>query len=172
MEAKARVFGHPIHQMLVALPLGLMAGAIFFDCLYLVGAGEKWAEISFWLLAVGLGGGALAAPFGWIDWFPIPKATRAKRIGLAHGLGNVFGLALFALSWLWRRDLPTQPEAIAIALSFLGGAVFLVTGWLGGELVDRLGVGMHDGAHLNAPSSLSGRPAGPPFPGEKTRSIA
>jgi hypothetical protein len=34
-----------------------------------------------------------------------------------------------------------------------------VAGWLGGELVDRLGVGVDDGAHLDAPSSLSGRPA-------------
>ncbi len=34
-----------------------------------------------------------------------------------------------------------------------------VTGWLGGELVDRLGVGVDDGAHLNSPSSLTGRPA-------------
>lgn len=32
----------------------------------------------------------------------------------------------------------------------------LVTGWLGGELVNRLGVGVDTGAHLDAPSSLSG----------------
>jgi len=34
-----------------------------------------------------------------------------------------------------------------------------VAGWLGGELVDRLAVGVDDGANLDAPSSLSGRPA-------------
>ena len=48
---------------------------------------------------------------------------------------------------------------VSIILSLLGAGLAVVTGWLGGELVDRLGVGVHEGAHLNAPSSLSGRPA-------------
>lgn len=47
----------------------------------------------------------------------------------------------------------------AFVLGFIAVALALVTGWLGGELVDRLGVGVDNGAHLNAPSSLSGRPA-------------
>jgi uncharacterized membrane protein len=42
-------------------------------------------------------------------------------------------------------------------LSFMGAGLALLTGWLGGELVDRLGVGVDDGAHPNAPSSLSHR---------------
>ncbi|HYH47655.1 MAG TPA: DUF2231 domain-containing protein, partial [Thermoanaerobaculia bacterium] len=67
--------------------------------------------------------------------------------------------ALFAASWLLRRDAPELPEGTAIALSAVAVALSLVTGWLGGELVDRLGVGVDDGAHLDAPSSLSGRPA-------------
>lgn len=31
MEAKAKLFGHPIHQMLIVFPLGLLATAFFFD---------------------------------------------------------------------------------------------------------------------------------------------
>jgi len=68
-------------------------------------------------------------------------------------------VALFSISWLIRRDVPTQPEASAIVLSFLGVGLAVITGWLGGELVDRLGVGVDEGAHLDAPSSLSGQPA-------------
>jgi len=44
-------------------------------------------------------------------------------------------------------------------LAFAGAGVALFAGWLGGELVERLGVGVDTGAHLDAPSSLSGKPA-------------
>ena len=71
---------------------------------------------------------------------------------------NVVVLLLFVLSWFSRRDLPTAPSGLEIALSAAAVALALVTGWLGGELVDRLGVGVDEGANLNAPSSLSGRP--------------
>lgn len=73
--------------------------------------------------------------------------------------GKVIVLLLFATSWWLRHDLPDQPDLLAFVLSFGGAGLALVTGWLGGELVDRLGVGVDDGAHLNSPSSLSKRSA-------------
>jgi uncharacterized membrane protein len=101
----------------------------------------------------------IAAPFGWIDWSTIPRGTRAKAIGLWHGVGNTIVMLLFLGSWFLRSDLPEHPELAAFVLSFTGAGLALLTGWLGGELVDRLGVGVDDGAHPNAPSSLSRRPA-------------
>jgi uncharacterized membrane protein len=68
-------------------------------------------------------------------------------------------VALFIVSWFLRRGNPATPSSLAYLCSFVGVALALVTGWLGGELVDRLGVGVDEGAHVNAPSSLSGRPA-------------
>ncbi len=77
-----------------------------------------------------------------------------------HGGGNVVVVVLFALSWLVRGGATDhEPSGLALALSFAGLALAAVTGWLGGELVDRLGVGVDEGANLNAPSSLSGEPA-------------
>jgi uncharacterized membrane protein len=64
---------------------------------------------------------------------------------------------LFAVSWILRRPEPASPPGIALALSFGAVVIALVAGWFGGELVDRLGVGVDDGAHLNASSSLSGK---------------
>ena len=90
---------------------------------------------------------------------PIPGGTRAKRIGLLHGGGNVVVLLLFVLSWFLRRDLPTAPGGLEVGLSALAVLLALVTGWLGGELVDRLGIGVDEGANVDAPSSLSGHPA-------------
>jgi uncharacterized membrane protein len=155
MESRARLFGHPIHQMLIVFPLGLLATAVIFDAVFLFNGNGTVALFAQWLIAAGVVGGLLAAPFGTIDWLAIPAGTRAKRVGLMHGLGNVVVLLLFAASWMMRREAPADASALAHGLSFAGAGLALVTGWLGGELVDRLGVGVADGAHLDAPSSLS-----------------
>ena len=111
------------------------------------------------MIVAGILGGVVAAPFGLIDWLAIPAGTRARRIGALHGMGNVVVLLLFALSWYLRASAAMAPETFAYVCAFLGAGLALLTGWLGGELVDRLGVGVDSGAHLDAPNSLSGRPA-------------
>jgi hypothetical protein len=98
--------------------------------------------------------------FGWLDWLGIPGGTRAKRLGLWHGLGNTAVLALFILSWVLRRELPAEPPTGAIVAGLSGLVLSIVTAWMGGELVYRLGVGVDGGAHLDSPSSLSELPAG------------
>ena len=154
MRAKARLFGHPIHQMLIVFPLGLLATAVIIDLVYFATDALIFAEVSYYLVVAGLIGGAVAAPFGFIDWTAIPRNTRAKRVGAMHGIGNAVVLLLFLASALLRLDLPSAPPAMAYVCSFAGAALALVTAWLGGELVDRLGVGVSDGAHVDAPSSL------------------
>ena len=158
MESKAKLLGHPVHQMLIVFPLGLLTTAIIFDVIHLSTHNPQWSVISYWMIAAGVIGGLVAAVFGVTDWFGIPSGTRAYRVGLLHGVGNVCVVALFAISWWLRRPDPGNPSAMAIGLMLVGGALSLVTGWLGGELVDRLGVGVSDDANLNAPSSISGRP--------------
>ncbi|MFL5493266.1 MAG: DUF2231 domain-containing protein [Gemmatimonadales bacterium] len=160
MESHVKVAGHPLHPMLIAFPLGLLATAVIFDLIALVTHASRWTEVAFYLIGAGVIGGLAAAVPGWIDWFAIPARTRAKRIGLIHGSGNVAVVALFVVSWVLRRDNPAVPPTGAVVAGLLGLAILFITGWLGGELVDRLGVGVDDGAHLDAPSSLSALPAG------------
>ena len=161
MESRAKFLGHAIHPILIVFPLGLLATAVVFDVIYLIWGNPDMANVAYWMMAAGIIGGLLAAPFGTIDWFAIPSGTRAKTIGLMHGLGNVTALLLFAGSWWLRNDLPERPETAASVLSFLGAAMAAVGGWLGGELVERLGVGVDDGANLDAPSSLTTASARP-----------
>ena len=156
VESRAKILGHPIHQMLVPFPFGLLATAAIFDVVQLLTGNGYWSEIAFWMIAAGVIGGLVAAPFGFADWLKIPDHTRARRVGRIHGLGNLAVVIFYAASWWLRSDAPPAPEALALVLSFAGFALAGVTGWLGGELVDRLGVGVDDGAHLDAPSSLSG----------------
>ena len=156
MEARAKLFGHPIHQMLIVFPLGVLGMSLFFDLIALVTSRPALLQASFYMIAAGIVAGLVAAVFGLIDFLAIPGGTRAKRIGLLHGVGNVVVVALFAASWWLRRPAPSMPGVVPIVIAAVAVAIALVTGWLGGELVDRLGVGVDDGANLNAPSSLSG----------------
>lgn len=157
MESRIKVFGHPPHPVLVVFPLGLFATAVIFDFLYLTGRDPLFANVAYWMIVAGIIGGLVAAPFGLVDWLAIPWETRAKAIGMLHGLGNALVLLLFIGSWLLRRGAPDVPGTWAHVFAFGGAGLVLLTGWLGGELVDRLGVGVDEGANLNAPSSMSGR---------------
>lgn len=158
MRSHAVLAGHPIHQQLVVFPLGLLATAVIFDAIHRVTEVEGWGVASYYMIGAGVIGGLLAAVFGWIDWFAIPSDTRAKRVGLAHGLGNVLVLTLFALAFLIRWNAEGMlPTSTALALEVLGAGIAIVTGWLGGELVDRLGVGVEPSTDLNAPASFQTR---------------
>lgn len=154
MESRAKLLGHPIHQMLIAFPLGLLGVSPVFDVLRFALDSELMAVVAYYMIGAGVIAALVAAPFGTVDWLAIPRSTRARRIGALHGAGNLVVAALFAASWFLRRDNPGQPPLAALLLSFAGAALALVTAWLGGELVDRLGVGVSDGAHVDAPSSL------------------
>jgi uncharacterized membrane protein len=159
MDSRAKLLGHSIHQQLIVFPLGLLGTAVIFDIIFLLTAQPTMAVVSFWMMVAGLVGGFLAAPFGWIDWLAIPRGTRAKAIGLMHGLTNVVVLLLFIASTWLRWNNPSQPGMLAHAAGFAAFVLALMAGWLGGELVSRLGVGVYEGAHLNSPNSLTGRPA-------------
>jgi uncharacterized membrane protein len=159
MESRVKLFGHAIHPMLIVIPLGVLATSLVFDLVRLLTNRPVFSEIAFWDIAVGVVGGLLAALFGLIDWLAIPGGTRAKDVGLWHGLGNVVVVGLFALSWLLRLGHASEPGAFPVVLSVLGVLLALVTAWLGGELVERLRVGVDEGAHLDSPSSLGSQPA-------------
>src|SRR5438874_2171973 len=146
MESKAKLFGHPIHQMLVVIPLGLMVMACIFDCIALASGDRTFFAVSYWNIYAGIIGGLIAAVFGLWDWLAIPNGTRAKSIGAWHGIGNVVMVGLFTGSCLIRYFAAAHiPTTSALVLSFCGLVVGSVTGWLGGELVDRLGVGVDEG---------------------------
>src|SRR5215216_1420998 len=113
MESRAKLLGHPIHQMLIVFPFGLLAMAVVFDAIALATAQGYWSEIAYWMIAAGVISGLIAAPFGLVDWLAIPSGTRAKRIGAIHGAGNVGVLLLFAASWLMRGDTPQAPSTVA-----------------------------------------------------------
>jgi uncharacterized membrane protein len=171
VESSAKFAGHAIHQQLIVFPLGLLATAVVFDVLRLITDADGFATASYYMIAAGVLSGLLAAVFGLLDYLGIPAGTRAKRVGAVHGGGNVLVVVLFAVSWLLRADEPGHvPTTLAFLVALLAALLATVTGWLGGELVSRLGVGVDSDAHPDAPASLDtgirlsrgGRPAARP----------
>jgi uncharacterized membrane protein len=159
MESKAKLLGHPLHQMMIVLPLGTLSMAVVADIIAMITGDNFWYRMAFYLIAAGVLTGLAAAIPGAIDYLAIPSGTRAKRIGAMHGVGNLIVVALFALSWFLRyQNENYAPGNLAVTLSLAAVGLSLVTAWLGGELVDRLGVGVDDGANLDAPSSLTNEP--------------
>ncbi len=156
MESPFKILGHPVHPVLIVLPLGLLSIAVVFDIVYLVVGDELFAQLAFWNIALGVLGGLAAAVFGLIDWLAIPSGTRAKRVGIIHGGGNVVIVLLFASSWFLRQPNPAYaPDLLPFILGVVGVGLALVTAWLGGELVYRLRVGVDDDAHLDATNALT-----------------
>jgi uncharacterized membrane protein len=156
---QGKVSGAPCAPDAGRIPVGLFATSLVFDLIRMAGGAEGFSIAAFYMVAAGIVGALAAAVFGIVDYLAIPRGTRAKRMGLMHGGVNAVMVALFIISWAGRYADPAAFLRAPLALSAIGVALALASGWLGGELVNRLGVGVDDGAHLDAPSSLSGRPA-------------
>src|ERR687886_975143 len=104
MESKFKVFGHPLHPQMINFPLGLLTWAWVSDLLYRVTRKPVFATVAYWNIVGGVIGGLAAAPVGFWDWWHIPQNTRAKRIGLLHGGGNVIVVSFFLVSLLRRES--------------------------------------------------------------------
>ncbi|MEV0725902.1 DUF2231 domain-containing protein [Micromonospora purpureochromogenes] len=155
MESRLKVLGHPVHPMLVMFPVALLVVGTLFDIVDTVGGPDFLGEVAYWNITVGLVGGLLAAAAGTFDLLAIPAGTRAKRVALTHAAANVAVILLFAAVWAVRLNAESRAAGGAlIAIEVVGMAILGVSAWLGGELVDRLGVGVDREAGLDAPSSL------------------
>ena len=105
MESRVKLFGHPVHPMLIVFPIGLLATSVIFDTLYSIIRRPVLAFVSYYMIVSGVVGGLLAAIFGLMDWLPLPRNSPAKRIGAWHGLGNFAIVVLFAVTaWLRRGN--------------------------------------------------------------------
>ena len=135
-----RIASVPLHAVLVPFPIACFTGAMITDIVYSRTGVMQWSNFSAWLLAFGLLMGGIAALFGLLD-FLLGGRSR-PRIGWFHLAGNalVLLLALFN-SFVHARDGWTSVVPTGITLSAISVALLVVSGWLGGSLVYRHGVG-------------------------------
>lgn len=145
IKSKASVGGHPIHPMLIPFPIAFLMAALVTDIVAWSQGDPFWARASLWLLVAGLCSGALAAIPGLVDFLSI-RLARAHRAGWIHFVGNVLVL-LIALANLMIR-IPEPVDHVApsgIILSVVTVVLLGITGWYGGELAYRHGIGVHRG---------------------------
>jgi len=164
MKSKLLVAGHSVHPMLVVFPLGLLGSSVAWDLCSLIGGHARWGMISFWTIVAGLIGGVVAAVPGLVDWLGIPPATRAKRVGVYHLILNVLVLTLFAVSLAARWLAPGGYATAGVdrmVWGWIGVGLAVVSGWLGGELIETHGISVSPDAHPDAESSLARKPSAP-----------
>lgn len=139
-----RLAGHPLHPMLVGLPLGLWLGSVAWDLVALLRPGPTWPQLAFWTLALGTAAALPTAATGFWELAALPGEPRVERTAWWHLGWMSAALALFAVSLLLRWKAPdlAAPPAPAIVLSAAGAAATVAGGWFGGELVFRHGVGV------------------------------
>lgn len=155
-----KILGHTAHPILIVFPLGLLSTSVIFDSIYLLTKNPALPAVALHTMAAGVIAGLVAMFFGLLDMYRVRQDTRAMNIVGWHSIGNFIALELFSVSWIVRlSDAAYVPNTPALILSFSGAGILLITGWLGGELVYRLGLAVDPGANQDAPSSLSGKEA-------------
>lgn len=159
MDGRLKVAGHAVHPMLIPLPLGISsAHRSSTSCT----SSRRPAVRDRVILQAGL-----AAIGGVAASRPEPSTSRTFR---RHPARSVWarlcdrqrcrqGLSALSAFLRYRPD-DDEPSALAPTLTFAAAALSLVTGWPGGEFIERLGVGVDSDAHHDASISLTRRAAG------------
>src|SRR5262245_28530226 len=142
--SSANLMGHPLHPILITMPIGLFVATFLFDLIYWQTRTEVWATGALWLLGAGLIAAALAAVAGLIDFI---GDGRIRQISDAwqHAIGNVILVLIQLFSFYQRYRYGTSAVVpLGLTLSLIAVLIMLFTGWKGGELVFRHRVAVYD----------------------------
>lgn len=143
-HSTARIGKHPIHPMLIPFPIVCFIGVLVTDIVFLNNQDAGWATASRYLLAIGLGMAALAAVAGLTDFFGDKRIQGADAI--KHMLANITAVVLEVVNLALRWNSNAQIPRVGIILSALVVLILVYSGWKGGDLVYRHGIGVQDEA--------------------------
>lgn len=138
MASRASIAGHPIHPMLVPIPIGLFVFSFVSDLAAYFGSSDPWSTVAFYCIGGGIVGALLVAVFGFIDLLSLSD-DRVKKIGIAHMAINLGVVALFVVNFALRwqgHALGGAPLVLSVAAILM----LLASGWLGGHMVFVHGV--------------------------------
>jgi nitrite reductase/ring-hydroxylating ferredoxin subunit/uncharacterized membrane protein len=141
--ASGTPIGHPLHPVLVAVPMGAWLAAGYLD----VTGSVQSRDAARTLVGLGVLAAVPVAATGVSDWLDTELAER--RVGLVHWALNYTAVSLYAGSWLARRR---GHHAAGVGLALAGASVISAAGWLGGHLAYALGVGVDTTAFIRLPT--------------------
>ena len=147
MHTRVKIFGHPVHPMLVAYPIAFYTASLASYAVAFAGDSQLAFRIGIVANVAGVAMAAVAAIPGFIDWaFGIPKATPARSTGLTHMMLNVVALLVFAanaLIHLGKWDKSDPDALLALILAAVGVGFTLAAGFFGWTLVQDHHVGVN-----------------------------
>lgn len=144
-RSTAQIAGHPLHPMLVPIPIACFVGTLLTDIAYWQTANMQWANFSAWMLTLGLIVALLAVIAGVIDFLG-DRRIRDLRAVWIHAVGNAIALMLAIVNaFIHSRDAYTSVVPAGLILSALTVLILLLTGWMGWEMVYRHRVGVAEG---------------------------
>ena len=126
--------GHQLHPPLTDIPIGAWTVASLLD----LTGGEQMRPAAQRLVGIGILSSVPVAITGASDWSE--TYGKERRVGMAHILGNTWGLSFQALSW-WARKKDRHMLGTGLSLAGLGFTT--IAGYLGGHLSFDMGVGVN-----------------------------
>ncbi|HEY6821230.1 MAG TPA: DUF2231 domain-containing protein [Burkholderiales bacterium] len=158
MRTPARIAKHPIHPMIVPIPIGLWLFSLACDLVHRFGGtSPNWEIVAFYAMVGGIIGALIAAIPGLVDVFSLPDSV--KPIGFAHMGINLAVVVLYAVN-AWMRHSGGVSNGL-ILLSVISVLLLGVSGWLGGEMVYARGIAVEPGADAAYADRNSVRYSGP-----------
>jgi uncharacterized membrane protein len=146
-HSTAKIADHPIHPMLIPFPIVCFVGTLVTDIVYSRNLDAGWATASHWLLGVGLVMAGLAAATGLTDYLG-DERLRSLGDALKHMLANVAAVVLELVNLVLRLRNDDFIASTGVWISAVVVLILLYSGWKGGDLVYRHGVGVHDASNL------------------------
>jgi len=141
MASYASVGRHPFHAMFVPFPIGLLVFSLVSDIVFRAGwGGPEWLDVARYTMAGGIIGALIAAVPELLDYTHLPPG-RVSQTATAHMVINLVVVGIFAVDF-WFRTRGPADSGVPFGLSILGVLLLTISGWLGGELVYVMGVGV------------------------------
>ena len=138
MRTPASIARHPIHPMLVPIPIGLWIFSFVADLFYVGGStNTAWPTVAFYCMGGGIVGALAAALPGLVDLLSLPPGPRATAI--KHMSINLTVVVLYVINFWMRYENPASPGKL-VWLSLIALGLLVISGWLGGKMVYEYGV--------------------------------
>lgn len=138
MRTPASIARHPIHPMLVPIPIGLWIFSLVADLIHAGGStNPAWTTVAFYCMGGGIVGALAAALPGLIDLLSLPPGPR--RTAITHMTINLTVVVLYVINFWMRMPAPENPGKL-VWLSLLSIGLLTISGWLGGKMVYEHGI--------------------------------
>jgi uncharacterized membrane protein len=153
MKSKAALGNHPIHPLLVTLPVGAFSLVLLGDIASLITQDPFWYRFSFDCLVAGILSALLAASVGLIDYVTVTMSAAGRKLATIHMVLNLSAVVLYIIDWWLRRNagaLGTNLWIPAVVLEIIALIILGSSGWIGGKMTFEHKIGVVENADPRA----------------------